>query len=58
LSRSEMQMIEVIGYWLVQGRQLGIDQEVVVAGIGLVEASWHHPHIDEAKSNCRILRKH
>jgi hypothetical protein len=53
-----MQMIEVIRYWLVQGRQLGIDQEVMVAGVGLVDASGRYPHIDEAKANGGILRNH
>ena len=33
LSRSEMQMIEVVRDRLVQRRQLGVDQEVMVAGV-------------------------
>ena len=58
LSRSEVQMIEVIWYGQVQRRQLGVDQEMVVAGIRLVDARRRHAHIDETEANGRILRKH
>ena len=57
LSRSEMQMIEVVRDWLVQRRQLGVDQEVMVAGVSLVDPRRCHPHVDEAKADGRILRK-
>ena len=57
LSRSEMQMIEVVRDRLVQRRQLGVDQKVVVAGVSPVDPRRCYPHIDKAKANGRILRK-
>ena len=58
LSRSEVQMIEVIRYRLIQRRQLGVDQEMVVAGVGLFDARRRHAHVDKTKVNGRLLRKH
>ena len=30
LAGTEMQMVEIVGYGLIEGGQLGVDQEVVV----------------------------
>lgn len=58
LSRSEVQMIEVVRYRLIQRRQLGVDQKMVVAGVGLVDARRRHAHVGKTKVNGRLRRKH
>ena len=55
LARSEMQMIEVIRYRLIQRRQRGIDQKMVVAGVGLFDARRRHAHVGKTKMNGRLL---
>ena len=55
LARSEMQMIEVIRYRLIKRRQLGVDQEMVVAGVGLFDARRRHAHVGKTKVNGRLL---
>ena len=50
-------MIEVVRDRLVQRRRLGVDQEVMVAGVSLVDPCRCHSHVDETKANGRILRK-
>ena len=49
LPGAEMQMIEVVRDRLVQRRQLGIDQEVMVPGIGIVDAGRRDAHLEEAE---------
>ena len=49
LSEPEMQMIEVIRDRLVHRGQRRVNQEMVVAGIRLVDTSRRDPHPDEAK---------
>src|SRR4029077_11854862 len=49
LPGAEVQMIEVIRDRLVERGQLGIDQEMVMAGIGLFDACWRYAHIDQTK---------
>jgi len=58
LPGAEVQMIEVIRDRLVERGQLGIDQEMVMAGIGLFDACWRYAHIDQTKAKGRFLRKH
>ena len=58
LPRPEVQMVEVIRDGLVERRQLGIDQEVVMAGIGPLDARRCHPHADETKADRCLLGEH
>lgn len=58
LPRPEVQMVEVIRDGLVERRQLGIDQEVMMAGIGLLNARRRHAHVDQTKAQGRLLRHH
>lgn len=51
-------MIEVIRYRLIKRRQLGVDQEMVVAGVGLFDARRRHAHVGKTKVNGRLLPKH
>ena len=51
LSRSEVQVIEVIGNRLVQRRQRGIDHKMVVPGIGLFDACGRYAHVDETEAD-------
>jgi hypothetical protein len=44
---AEVEMVEVVRDRQVERRQLGVDQEVVVAGIGLVAAGGGHANIGE-----------
>ena len=39
LPETEMQMVVVVWYWLIQWRQIGIDDQVMMTGIGLLNAS-------------------
>jgi len=55
LSRPEVQMIEVIRDRLIQRRQLGVNQEMVVAGVGLFDARRRHAHVGKTEMNCRLL---
>ena len=57
LSGTEVQMIEVIRDGFVQWRQLGINQEMMVAGIGLFDACRRNAHIDQTEANGRLLRQ-
>jgi hypothetical protein len=50
LSRSKMQVIKIIGNGFVQRRKRGIYYEMMVAGIGFLNARRCYPHVDEAKA--------
>ena len=56
LPRPEMLVVEVIGDWLIERRELGVDQEVMVTGIGLVQAGRGHAHILKAKVQRNLRR--
>ena len=56
LPGAEVQMIEVVRYGVVQRWQLGIDQKMVVTGIGLFDARGRHAHVDQTEANGRLLR--
>jgi hypothetical protein len=58
LPGAEVEMVEVVRDRQVERRQLGVDQEVVVAGIGLVDAGGGHANIGEPEANRRPLGKH
>ena len=49
LSGSEVQVIEVARYRLVEGRKIGVDQEMVVTGIGIIDAGRCDTHFLDAK---------
>jgi len=56
LSRSEVQVIEVIGNRLVQRRQWRVDHEMVVARIDLFDAGRCYAHVDETEADDRRTR--
>jgi hypothetical protein len=58
LASSEVKMIEVVWYGLIERRQLGVNQKMVVAGIGLFDTRRRHAHIDKTEANGRILSEH
>ena len=51
LSAAEMDVIGIAWYWRIEGRGIGIDDEVVVPGIGLAHPSRRHAHVAQAKSD-------
>ena len=56
LPRPEMQVIEVVGYPLVQRRQRGVNQKVMVTRIGLFHPRWGDAHVMQAKMDYRRTR--
>ena len=56
LSRTEMQVIKIIGNRLVQRRERSVDHEMMMAGIGFLNAGRCHPHVDEAEAYGRPTR--
>ena len=46
---AEMKMIEIARYRIVQRRQLGIDQEVMVTRVGPVDSRRGNSHVSEPK---------
>ena len=56
LSRPEMQVIEIVGYPLVQRRQRGVNQKVMVTRIGLFHTRWRDAHVTQAKADGQRTR--
>jgi hypothetical protein len=54
LAGSEMQMIEVVGNGLIERRQLGVDQQVMMTGIRAIGAGWCDPHLSQAKADSHL----
>ena len=50
--------LKSLGIGSVQIRQLGVDQEVVVPGIGFIDARRRHAHVGKTKVNGNVLRDH
>ena len=57
LACTEVQVIEIVWNRLIQGRQLGIDQQIVVAGILSIGTCRRHPHAAQPKMNGGLGRK-
>src|SRR5271166_1790024 len=57
MTGAEVQMIEVTGDGLIERRQLGIDQEVVMAGIFSIGAGGRDVHVAQSEIE-RELRRH
>src|SRR5271156_5223408 len=47
LAGTKMKVIKIVRDWLVERRQLGVDEQVMVPGVRLVEASWRDTHIQQ-----------
>ena len=56
LSRAKMQVIEIIRNGLIQRRQRDVHHQVMVAGIGFLDTSRGHPHVNEPKAYGRLAR--
>jgi hypothetical protein len=52
----EMQVIEVIGYLLVQWRQRRVNQKVMMTRIRLFHTRWRDAHVKQTKANGRCTR--
>jgi hypothetical protein len=48
-------MVEVARDRLVERRQFRIDQQMMVACVGLLDACRRHTHVDQAEANRRML---
>ena len=55
LPGTKVQMVRIIWDRLVERRELGVDQEVMVAGVWPIDASWRDAHVFQSKVNCRVL---
>ena len=51
LAASEMQVVLVVRDRLVQRGERRVNQQVVVAGVRLVDTGWSHPHFLESEPN-------
>ena len=65
LPRSEVHVVLVVGDRLVEGRQRGVDDQVVVSGIGFVDAGGRYAHFFQAEADnegvrhvSAVLRRH
>jgi hypothetical protein len=56
LAGAKMKMIEIVGNRLVERRQIGVDQKVMVSGVGFVEACRRDAHIEQAEADHRVGR--
>ena len=50
-----MQVIEVIRDRLVERRQIGVDQQMMMTGIGLLDAGRRHAHVDKPEMDDGIV---
>ena len=58
LAGAEVEVVAVVRDRLVQRRQVGVDQQVVVAGIGLVHACRRHAHVAQPEPHLEALGYH
>jgi hypothetical protein len=58
LPSTEVEMIEIVRYGLIERGQFGVNQEMVMPGIGLFDTCRRHAHIDKSEANGRILGQH
>ena len=56
LAGAKMQMVEVGGNCLAEWRQRGIDDQVVMTRIGLVDAGRRNAHADQAEADHGLER--
>ena len=45
LTGAEVEVIEIVGDGLVEGRQLSIDQQMVMTGIRTIQSGGCNPHL-------------
>jgi len=57
LPRAEMEMIEVVWYGLIERRQGGVDQQVMMPSVGLGHARRCNSHVQKAEMYDRVGRK-
>jgi hypothetical protein len=61
LTSAEVEVIEVVGDWLIKRWQLGVDQQVVMTRVNPIQASGCDPHVTQAETdghfrrNCRAI---
>src|ERR1700735_3100934 len=51
LAGAEMEVVFVVRNWLIEGRQLRVDQEMVMSGIRLVHAGRSNAHLFKSEAN-------
>ena len=49
LTAAKVQMVEVVGYRLIERRQVGIDQQVVMSRIRAIDAGRRYAHVSQAE---------
>src|SRR5437588_415313 len=54
LASTEMQMVRIIRDWLIEWWKLGIDQQMMMAGIGAVRAGRGDAHVLQTKINRQL----
>jgi hypothetical protein len=57
LAGSKVEVREVAWDWLIQRRQLGIDQKMVMSGIDTIGAGRCHSHTTKPEMNDRLGRQ-
>ena len=57
LAGAEVEVIEVVGNGLVQRRQLGVDQQVVMARVRAIRAGGCHSHLAQTETDGRLGRE-
>src|SRR5262249_28340125 len=58
LPRSEVEVVEVIGYRLIERGQLGVNQDVMVTGVRAIDPRRRNAHILQAEMNRDRGRDH
>ena len=58
LAATEMKVVEVVGYRLVERWQLGIDQEMMMAGIFPIGARRREAHVLQSEIHGEFRRQH
>ena len=49
LTCTKMEMVGIVGYWLIERRQIGINKQMVMTRVRTIRACGRHAHIFQAK---------
>ena len=58
LAKPEVKMVMIVGNWLIERRKVYIDQQVMVTGVGLINACWSNAGTAESHSDPEATLDH
>jgi len=51
LAASKMEVMSVVGNWLVHRRQGRINQKMMVSGVCFIDTRWRNAHVNQTKAD-------